>query len=202
MLAEQAGRQPASLLTSAAATSSSCAASPLSPPAGRGAIPAAVGRAAQIASLTWLTSSTRDANRWCSATSRSAFSSSGPGFRCTFAVLPPIRRVRLYCGPCPRCPAARRRSSACRTCATPRSARPAGRPRPGRSGRTSRRRWRSSHARVTPGEVSHVRPPSLSDNVTQTGSMTCLDRAPHDLVVHPDGTSPEQAGPADWISGP
>jgi putative transposase len=61
-------------------------------------------RAAQMASLTWLTSSTRAANRWCSVTSARAFSSSGPGFRCTFTVLPPTRRVRLYCGPCPRCP--------------------------------------------------------------------------------------------------
>ena len=62
------------------------------------------GRAAQIASFTSVTSSTREANRWCSATSRPAFSSSGPGFRCTFTVLPPMRRVRLYCGPWPRCP--------------------------------------------------------------------------------------------------
>ena len=61
--------------------------------------PAAGGRDAQIASLTTVASSTRSANRWCPATSRSAFSSSGPGFRCTFTVLPPMRRVRLYCGP-------------------------------------------------------------------------------------------------------
>jgi DNA-binding XRE family transcriptional regulator len=40
---------------------------------------AVTGRAAQIASLTALTSSTRSANRWCSATSRRALSSSGWG---------------------------------------------------------------------------------------------------------------------------
>ena len=60
---------------------------------------AVTGRAAQIASLTALTSSTRSANRWCSATSRRALSSSGPGFRCTLTVLPPTRRVRFHCGP-------------------------------------------------------------------------------------------------------
>ena len=77
---------------------------PLSPSAGGGAACRGTGLAAQIASLTALTSSTKAANRWCSATSRSAFSSSGPGFRCTFTVLPPMRRVRFHCGPWPRCP--------------------------------------------------------------------------------------------------
>src|SRR5260370_35920685 len=76
----------------------------LCPPAGGEPVPAVTGRAAQIASLTWLTSSTSAANRWCSATSRSAFSSSGPGFRCTFTVLPPTRRVPFPPRPWPPCP--------------------------------------------------------------------------------------------------
>ena len=40
-----------------------CREPPLCPPGGRDPAPAVAGRAAQIASLTWLTSSTRSANR-------------------------------------------------------------------------------------------------------------------------------------------
>jgi hypothetical protein len=68
--------------------------------------PGTAGRAAQIASFTSVTCLTRSLNRSYSATSRLAFSSSGPGLRCTVRVRPSAFRVRFHCGPCPRCPAA------------------------------------------------------------------------------------------------
>ena len=57
------------------------------------------GRASQIASFTSAICPVSDRNRSHSATSRSAFSSSGPRRRCTVTVLPPAHLVRLYCGP-------------------------------------------------------------------------------------------------------
>jgi hypothetical protein len=58
---------------------------PFSPPVAEGASPAAspgrTGRAEQIASFTSVSCLTRSLNRSCSATSRRAFSSSGPGLR-------------------------------------------------------------------------------------------------------------------------
>ena len=57
------------------------------------------GRASQIASFTSAICPVSDLNRSHSATSRSTFTSSGPGRRCTVTVLPPAHFVRLYCGP-------------------------------------------------------------------------------------------------------
>ena len=73
--------------------------------------------------------------------------------------------------------AARTRSSACRTCATPRSASPAGSPRPGRSGRTAQR----GGAPATPGHARRSRPrppPNLSVNITQASRAACDNQAP------------------------
>ncbi|HTR92922.1 MAG TPA: hypothetical protein VMI73_14415 [Trebonia sp.] len=81
---------------------------PFSPPAAEGAPPAAppgrTGRAEQIAAFTSVSCLTRSRNGSCSATSRRAFSSSGPGLRCTVRVRPSAFRVRFHCGPCPGCP--------------------------------------------------------------------------------------------------
>ena len=79
---------------------------------GRGAGLPNAGRASQIASFTCSICPVSDLNRSHSATSRSAFSSSGPGRRCVVTVLPPAHLVQVVLRPVtrltgPRAPAVR-----------------------------------------------------------------------------------------------
>ena len=165
---------PASPAISAAAISSSSAASPPFPLRRRGRRAGRAGRAVQIASLTGVTSSTRIGEPLVLGDLPLGLLQLRPGFQVHVHGLAADAPGQVVLRPVTAVPGLR--AGAVRLAAlTPHHVQRAPPEVPDLGDQGEQLGAAALQPRqVTPGEVSHVRPPSLSDNITQTSRVTCL----------------------------